>query len=153
MPLLLDTGIILRLINKIDAEHSVVRSAVRILIKQREELVIAIQNTAEYLNVATRPLVNNGLGLAPKAALDLLERDIEPICAVLSERDNIYDEYKRLIAQYSVIGKQVHDARLVAMMLTWQVGSILTLNERNFRRYEPEGIVVVTPASLAAAGP
>jgi hypothetical protein len=58
---------------------------------------------------------------------------------------------KRLLAAYNVVGKQVHDARLVAMMLTWQVDKILTLNDRNFRRFEPEGISVVTPTSLIAA--
>jgi hypothetical protein len=39
----------------------------------------------------------------------------------------------------------VHDARLAAMMLAWQVDSILTLNDRDFRRYEPEGIQVMNP--------
>jgi hypothetical protein len=33
-------------------------------------------------------------------------------------------------------------------MLTWQVDNILTLNDRHFRRFEPEGINVVTPAEL-----
>ena len=52
-----------------------------------------------------------------------------------------------------VSGKQVHDARLVAMMLAWQIDSILTLNDRDFRRYEPEGIRIVTPDSLTSASP
>jgi hypothetical protein len=56
-----------------------------------------------------------------------------------------------LLAQYNVVGKQVHDARLVAIMRAWQIGSILTLNERNFRRFEPEGIVVLTPSSLTGS--
>lgn len=53
---------------------------------------------------------------------------------------------------YNVIGKQVHDARLAAMMLTWGVENILTLNERNFRRFEPESIYVVAPANLIGRG-
>jgi hypothetical protein len=60
---------------------------------------------------------------------------------------------KRLIAKYAVSGKQVHDARLVAMMLVWQIEQVLTLNDRDFRRYEPEGITVVTPASITASSP
>jgi hypothetical protein len=36
------------------------------------------------------------------------------------------------------------------MMLAWQIESILTLNDRDFRRYEPEGIKIVTPAELIA---
>lgn len=57
-------------------------------------------------------------------------------------------EFRRLLLQYSVVGRQVHDARLVAMMLAWQIESILTLNDRDFRRFAPEGITIVTPASL-----
>jgi hypothetical protein len=41
----------------------------------------------------------------------------------------------------------------VAMMLTWQIENVLTLNDRDFRRYEPEGIRTVTPAEVIAAGP
>ena len=63
----------------------------------------------------------------------------------------MYQEFKRLIATYNVSGKQVHDARLVAMMLAWQIEKILTLNDRDFRRYEPEGITIVTPAELIAS--
>jgi hypothetical protein len=65
----------------------------------------------------------------------------------------VYGELKRLIARYGVVGKQVHDARLVAMMLTWQVENLLTLNDRDFQRYAPEGITIVTPASITPAGP
>jgi hypothetical protein len=60
---------------------------------------------------------------------------------------------KRLIAAHAVIGKQVHDARLVAMMLVWQIENVLTLNDRDFRRYELERIGIVTPATIVAGGP
>jgi hypothetical protein len=92
------------------------------------------------------------LGLAPQSALTLFEREIEPACSILVEPASVFGRFKRLIAKYSVTGKQVHDARLVAMMLAWQIENVLTLNDRGFRRYEPEGIQVVTPESLAASG-
>ena len=75
------------------------------------------------------------------------------MCGVLTETDSLPDVLKRLLTQYGVVGKQVHDARLVGMMLTWQVDTILTLNERNFRRYEPEGITIIEPSSIIRAGP
>jgi len=152
MDYLLDTGILLRLVDINDQHHLSVRSAVRILGDQHEGVFIATQNMAEFCNVATRPVANNGLGLSPVEAIKLLEDDIEPICAVLSETDAVYSELKRLIANYGVTGKQVHDARLVAMMLEWQIGNVLTLNDRDFRRYEPEGITIVTPASIVTSG-
>ena len=103
-------------------------------------------------NVATRPIANNGLSLSPATVSQLIEEAIEPFCDVLTERDTLPVEFRRLLVSYNVIGKQVHDTRLVAMMLTWQIPNLLTLNERNFRRFEPEGIKVMTPESLVTPG-
>jgi predicted nucleic acid-binding protein len=153
MSYLLDTGILLRLVDKRDARHASVNTAVGMLGNKGESLVITTQNAAEFCNVATRPIANFGLGLAPNDALDLLNREFEPICSVLPEADTVYGELKRLITKYAISGKQVHDARLVAMMLVWRIESVLTLNERDFRRYEPEGITVVTTASISASNP
>jgi predicted nucleic acid-binding protein len=152
MPYLLDTGILLRLINVQDSLHADVEQAVDTLIARQEELLIATQNLAELWNVATRPVANNGLALSPAAILTLYEETIEPICSVVAELDTAPGVFKRLLTQYNVVGKQVHDARLVALMLTWQIENVLTLNDRDFRRYETEGVVVVTPDSVTAAG-
>ncbi len=151
MAYLLDTGILLRFVDSRDSLHSTVVDAVAKLGDQQETLVITMQNVAEFCNVLTRPITANGLGLAPSDAIDFVKRDIEPICRVTVDHSAAYDELKRLITTYSIVGKQVHDARLVAMMLAWQIENILTLNDRDFRRYEPEGIKVVTPAELIAS--
>jgi predicted nucleic acid-binding protein len=153
MSYLLDTGILLRVVDRRDPQHANVFAAVQALIGRGEELHITTQNMAEFCNVLTRPLANNGLGLAPNDALRLLEHEIEPICSTLAEPPLVYSELKRLMVNYGVVGKQIHDARLVAMMLVWQVDNILTLNDRDFRRYEPEGITVFTPASILASNP
>jgi predicted nucleic acid-binding protein len=151
MSYLLDTGILLRLADDRDQQHLLITRAVRTLIGQRHELLITTQNVAEFCNVATRPTANHGFGLSPDEVLGLLEQEIEPLCSVLAEPDTVCRELKRLIAKYTVSGKQVHDARLVAMMLVWQIENVLTLNDRDFRRYEPEGITVTTPASVTAS--
>jgi predicted nucleic acid-binding protein len=153
MAYLLDTGILLRLIDKQDPRHALVNAALGVLGNRGESLVITTQNLAEFCNVATRPVANNGLGMTPNDALDLIEHEIEPICSALAEPAAVYAELKRLIATYGVLGKQVHDARLVAMMLVWQVENLLTLNDRDFQRYAPEGITIVTPASLSTPSP
>jgi predicted nucleic acid-binding protein len=153
MAYLLDTGILLRIADTYDAQHPLVRVAVGKLGNQRETLIISTQNVAEFCNVATRPKRNNGLGLAPRVALDLFEREVESICTVVPEPDATHDQLKRLIAKYGVVGKQVHDTRLVAMMLSWQIENILTLNDRDFRRYEPEGIRIVAPDALINPNP
>lgn len=119
-----------------------------LLIRGREELYITTQNVAEFWNVATRPVANNGLALAPEAAGKLFDDAISAICTILPERDDVPAQLRRLLSQHQVVGKQVHDARLVALMLSWQVENILTLNARNFRRFESEGIAVVEPAAI-----
>jgi predicted nucleic acid-binding protein len=148
MSMLLDTGVLLRLANESDAKHPPIRTAVRELIGRGENLVITTQNLAEFWNVATRPIENNGLGLSPVTVAKLFDDAVATICDVLPEREAVPSELRRLLDQYEVIGKQVHDARLVAVMLSWQVESILTLNPRNFRRFEAEGISVVEPAAI-----
>lgn len=152
MRFLLDSGILLRLVDEHDPQHDLVEQAVGILGNQGAELYITTQNIAEFWNVATRPKANNGLELPPSAVAQLFADAIEPLCVVLVERDTLHIEFKRLLTQYSVIGKQVHDARLAAMMLTWHVDRILTLNERNFHRFAPEGITAVSPVAVTAPG-
>ena len=92
----------------------------------------------------------NGLALAPIDVATLYTETIEPICSVVAELNRVHDEFKRLLTQYGVVGKRVHDARLVALMHVWEIENVLTLNAHDLRRYEPEGIRVVTPDSLLA---
>ena len=53
--------------------------------------------------------------------------------------------WRKLIVAHSVKGKQVHDARLVALMKTNGIAHILTLNGGDFTRYP--GIVAIDPAN------
>jgi predicted nucleic acid-binding protein len=152
MRYLIDTGILLRIIDEKDRRHPLVQSAFETLGSQRHDLYITTQNIAELWNVATRPIANNGLNLSPTTVSQLIQHAIGPFCEVLTERDTLPAEFRRLLVNYNVIGKQVHDTRLVAMMLTWQIPNLLTLNERNFRRFEPEGITIVAPESTVTPG-
>lgn len=152
MRYLLDSGILLRLTDETDLQHDLVCNAVDLLVNRRDDLLITTQNIAEFWNVATRPKANNGLELPPAEVARLFANAIEPLIAVLPERETVQEEFRRLLVQYNVVGKQVHDARLVAMMLAWQVTHVLTLNERNFQRFGPESITVVSPTAPAATG-
>jgi predicted nucleic acid-binding protein len=150
MSFLLDTGILLRFIDENDSQHSLIQTVVGMLGDRNDPLYITTQNIAELWNVATRPITNNGLALLPAQVAKLYDEAISPICAVLTEAESQPEVFQRLLKQYDVVGKQVHDARLVASVLTWQIDGILTLNERNFRRYEPEGIAILTPLSIVS---
>ncbi len=133
MRYLLDTGILLRLPDRADPLHAIVREALRNL--ARHELVTSTQNIAEFWNVCTRPAAaRGGLGLTTQATqwrLRLLERFID----VLGEPPSAYRKWKTLLATCNVQGRQVHDARLAALMQAYRITRILTLNAPDFARY------------------
>ena len=60
----------------------------------------------------------------------------------------MYLEWRRLVVTFGVLGVQVHDARLVAVMKTNDVTHILTFNADDFTRFASEGIVAVNPATV-----
>jgi predicted nucleic acid-binding protein len=150
MAYLLDTGILLRLANTVDPQHEVVSLAVQRLGDRHNNFMTTTQNIAEFWNVATRPTELNGLGFTADNISTALSRTVEPLCVVTREHSLHYKELKRLLRSYQVLGKQVHDARLVASMLTWKIPTILTLNAKHFKRFEPEGIVIATPETVLA---
>ena len=150
MSCLLDTGILLRVADTADPLHLQVLQAVKRLQSGNTQLVTTTQNLAEFWNVATRPLANNGLGLSTHVAIKLLEQVVEPICEVLAEPSNVYAQLKQLGRRFDFGGKNVHDARLVAMILCCQIDSVLTLNPRHFQRFQAEGFTVLTPESVNA---
>lgn len=153
MPTLVDTGILLRGFARTDPQYRDIRRALLKLRRHGEEFLTSFQNIAEFVNVSTRPTsARGGYGLSLEMA-DERVRFIESSCRLVTENESSYIRWRELVARYSVNGVAVHDARLIAVMLVHSATQLLTLNERDFRRYEPEGIIVVTPRSLLAATP
>ena len=147
MNYLVDTNILLRLVDRNHPQHPIIRKAIRILRSQGDNLYITPQNCAEFWNVATRPSNKNGFGLDLEKTAKLL-RLIERIFPVVSDSKDIYPEWKRLVRDFQVMGVQVHDARLVAAMKIHSITHILTFNVGDFERYRAEGIEAVSPQDL-----
>lgn len=145
MRILLDTNILLRLLNLEDPEYRIVRSAVDTLVARGEELCYASQNLVEFWNVCTRPANKNGLGLTT-AETDVRAKLIESRFSLLPETGSVHTEWRRLVVDHAVVGTKVHDARLVAAMLAHSVDQLLTLNDRDFARYA--AISVIHPRGL-----
>jgi predicted nucleic acid-binding protein len=147
---LLDTGILLRLFNRLDPDHLPVLEALKRLRSLGRKAVISVQNAAELWNVMTRPTTaRGGYGLSvavTERRLQHLERRFTVLCESMAT----YAEWKRLVVHYGVTGRSVHDTRLVAQMFVSQVPAILTLNPNDFQRYQ--SITVMTPMELLAAG-
>jgi predicted nucleic acid-binding protein len=145
MACLIDTGILPRAFDASFADYRLVRQALRTLWTRQEDLIVAVQNLAEFWNVSTRPIDKNGYGLSPDRASRRLAV-IERICKVVTEDDRSYHIWKGLLTSYMLTGVSVHDARLVSVMLARGIANVLTLNDRDFRRYS--GISVLTPGVL-----
>ena len=58
---LLDTGILLRLLNRQADAHESIRAAVRRLKSDGHECVTSLQNVCEFWNVCTRPATGHGV--------------------------------------------------------------------------------------------
>jgi predicted nucleic acid-binding protein len=114
-----------------------------------EFLHVTPQNLIEFRNVATRPKAMNGLGLSA-AAVEAKAGVFERAFPLLSETPAIYPAWKALVGALGIIGKRVHDARLVAVCHVHAVTHLLTFNVPHFAAvagFAP-GIVVVDPATV-----
>ena len=140
---LVDTGVILRLVNRADPNHQAVRKCLRTLRATANRLAVAPQCIAEFWNVSTRPTnARGGYGLSVSETSQHL-KVIERICDVIPDSPNLYAVWKDLVLAHAVKGTQVHDARLVAWMKTQAISHIITFNTADFARYP--GIVAESP--------
>jgi predicted nucleic acid-binding protein len=149
MAYLLDTNVLVRLANVADVRYTIADRAVMELHRRGEVLHLTPQVLIEFRNVATRPLARNGLGLSAVDA-EIQSAGYETRFPLLAETPDVYPEWKALVGALAVIGKQVHDARLVAVCHVHAVTHLLTFNVSDFTRiagFGP-GLVVVDPASV-----
>ena len=149
MAYLLDTSVLARLANLSDPLYPAADRAIATLFLHGELLHVTPQNFIEFRNIATRPKVVNGLGLTvfeteSKAAT------YEQSFSLLADSADIYPAWKALVAAVGVIGKQVHDARLVAVRHVHKVTHLLTFNTAHFAAMAAvaPGIIIVDPASV-----
>jgi predicted nucleic acid-binding protein len=146
MDVLVDTGVLLRLVIRTDPAHAEARDAIRVLKSRGDRLVALTQNAAEFWNVSTRPSsARGGYGLSVEETAKRF-RLIERLIEIRSDTDAIFQEWKRLLVTHSVLGVQVYDARIAAAMNVYGVTHLLTFNSGDFKRYP--GIVATHPKDV-----
>jgi predicted nucleic acid-binding protein len=149
MAFLVDTSVLGRLANTADPFYPIALRAVTELHHAGETLHSTPQVLIEFRNAATRPLAVNGLGLDPigaekKAAL------FATAFPLLPDTPDIFPAWKSLVHTGGVIGKQVHDARIVAICRVHRITNLLTFNVAHLARlarFEP-GLSVVDPSTV-----
>ena len=148
MDVLLDTNILVGVVNPASADYPLIWSAVEAVVDRGDRVCFISQNLVELWNVCTRPARYNGLGLSVKET-DRRLRVLEADFLLLPDTERVHAEWRRLVVQYSVSVVQVHDTRIVAAMLAHGVSQLLTLNARDFKRFTE--ITAVHPRDFVAA--
>lgn len=144
---LTDSNLLLRSMQPGTPLYAQANRAVTTLLGRGEEMPLVPQCLIEFWNVASRPTQVNGLGL-PLADVQQEVQRLKQIFTLLPDTPAIYPTWERIVTAFSVQGRQVHDARLVAAMQVHGITHILTFNTADFLRYQPLGITVVHPASV-----
>ena len=143
---LVDTNILLRSADRSHPSSTSATNAIEILLRRGEQLYITPQNLIEFWNVATRPREKNGLGYSITETQIETER-IKNILPLLPETPAIFEQWEKLVKTYEVKGVNVHDARLVAVILIHGLSHVLTFNVDDFQRYRVE-ITIISPSDL-----
>jgi predicted nucleic acid-binding protein len=145
MRTLLDTNILTRCVQPAHPLCQPAVDALTLLRQQGDDLCLVPQNFYEFWVVATRPVAVNGLGMSAAQAQAEVAR-VKQLFTVLDETPAVFARWEQLVVQYQVMGKNAHDARLVAAMLVHGVPLLLTFNVSDFQRYQ--GITVVSPQDV-----
>ena len=145
---LLDSNILLRLSKFDDQQHLVIVLALKALIGQGVRLCYTSQTLAKFWNASRPPFEKNGFGLTI-AETDRLAHVIERDFEFLPDSRETHKRWRALLVADNIQGVQVHDARIAACMYVHGVRHLLTLNVRDFRRFE--GLQAMHPADLAGA--
>lgn len=131
---LLDTNVLLRLVEPDSPSYALVRSLADRLWSNGARLFYTAQNLAEFCNVCTRPADRNGFGFSVPET-DKHARQVEAFFELLPDSENTHRLWRQLLVSYSVSGVQVHDARLVAHLYAHKIQHFITFNTDDFKRY------------------
>jgi predicted nucleic acid-binding protein len=142
---LLDSNILLRISRSADPHYKDIRSALVSYRRRAIRLCYTSQTLGEFWNVSTRPKDQNGFGLSI-AETDVTAQEIERDFELLPDSQLVHDRWRTLLVKHEIKGVRVHDARLAASMYVHGVAELLTINVRDFGRFD--GLRIVHPANV-----
>ena len=124
--------------------HTRAQSILRGLVGSGSRLWISRQIIREYLVTMTRPNAA-GIPFMSHAEAAHAATQIGAAYEVADEDACVTACLAGLVERFQVSGRQIHDANIVATMLTTGVTALATWNAVDFRRYTPL-ITLVVPA-------
>lgn len=141
---LLDTNIVLRLLDHSAVEHADCVGAIEALLQRGDTLCLAPQILIELWVVATRPADVNGLGWNEAQSMDAIDH-LQALFTLLADTPAVFDTWLAMVRK-GVRGKRAHDARLAAFMMVHGIDRILTLNGSDFNGFP---VTAVHPGAFA----
>lgn len=131
-PLFIDTNILVYA-NIIETPfHEQALAAINTAHNAGRTIWISRQVIREYLVTLTRPQVFENL---PRATvLKQVDQFIERF-QVADDTAAVSEQLVKLMSDFKIGGKQVHDANIVATMLAYDIPCLLTHNVKDFRRF------------------
>jgi predicted nucleic acid-binding protein len=142
----IDTNVLLRVTDTSSAQHKSVLKAIASLKENGQELFLAPQVLMEFWSVATRPLSVNGFDWPVESVRGEINKFLE-LFPLLPETPAVFEEWLRQVTERKVVGKQVHHARLVALLKIHGITHLLTFNAGDFRDC---GITTASPDEILA---
>ncbi len=145
--ILVDTNVLLRLVQPSHSLHSAALAALSQWRRANQPLCLVPQVIYEFWAVATRPADVNGLGMtAAEAEADVAK--LRQRFRLYRDERSVFERWHELVTHHQVLGKNSHDARLVAAMQRHGLTRILTFNGDDFKRFTD--IEVLDAATSAA---
>lgn len=125
----IDTNILVYLANKDSDFHKDITKRFENL-AEKYELWISRQVLREYAVVMTRPGVLE-IPLTKQELISDIHRFIS-FFRMANENETVTDNLIQLIEQYSISGKRIHDANIVATMMACSTEKLFTKNTKDF---------------------
>lgn len=143
--MLVDTNVLLRMALILGPGKTAAHDAVDKLDARGVELCVAPQNLVEFWAVATRPEEANGLGCSVVSEATHELRRLKSLFRILEDGPAVLEAWEALVKHHQIAGKEVHDARLVAIMQVHGLHQLLSF-DRRFDRFP--AVDVTHPADV-----
>lgn len=130
---MVDTNVLIYITVKPNPWYYAAREWLNRLSEKGFNLFISSQIAREYLVVLTRGDIFEQKFTSEEAACEL--DAIFSVFALLGENEKSVLYLSDLVRRYQISGKSIHDANIVATMLTHNIKRLATYNPDDFRRF------------------
>lgn len=142
-----DTNAVVHARNADSPDHAEAKQRLTELQQSGAELWVSRQVLREFGVVVSKQMMARD-AYDSAALVDEIER-LEKEYLVADEDSDVTRHWKHLIRAHQVKGKPIHDANIVATMLAFGIGKLLTQNVGDFRRYEPQIEIVALSSTIS----